>query len=257
MKKQHSISKYLHLTGLLLAVGWTQYSMAEEELSRFIDPDADIILRAATDILKNADTFSMQVDITYDEVLASGAKVERAREVLALVHRPGKFRGRIAEDTGVFRDVFYNGKKITIYDIENSVYGEIKVPATIDEALDTAMDVYGMHAPLADIITSDPYANFVENATLGVYVGPSFVEDIPTHHLFFSHEVVDVQLWIDDGGVPLIRKLVITYKDGESAPQFRAQFNDWDFVPDYPDSVYEFGQAKSAQKIDILELKRK
>ena len=238
-------------------MGWTQYSMAEDKFSRFIDPDADIILRAATDILKNADTFSVQVDANYDEVLASGAKLERAREILALVQRPGKIRTRVAEDTGAFRDVFYNGKKITIYDIENNFYGEFKVPPTIDAALDTAADDYGLHAPLADIITSDPYANFTEKASLGVYVGPSFVQETPTHHLFFSLEVVDVQLWIDDGGVPLIRKIVITYKDGESAPQFRAQFSDWNFVPDYPDSVYEFDAEKSAQKIDVLKLKRK
>ena len=231
--------------------------MAEEEPSRYIDPDADMILRSATDILKNADIFSVQVDVTYDEVLESWAKLERAREVLALVQRPGKFSARIAEDTGGFRDIFYNGKKITVHDIESNFYGEIKVPKTIDAALDKAVSKYNLNAPLADIITSDPYANFVENARLGVYVGPSFVGETPTHHLFFSHEVVDVQLWIDDGGVPLIRKIVITYKDGGSAPQFRAQFDGWDFVPDYPDSVYEFEEAKSAQKIDVLELKRK
>ena len=58
-----------------------------------------------------------------------------------------------------------------------------------------------------------------------------------------------MQLWIAQGDQPLPRRRVITYKDAEGQPQFRAQFSEWNLSPDAPDSPFAFTPSEGATKI--------
>jgi hypothetical protein len=43
---------------------------------------------------------------------------------------------------------------------------------------------------------------------------------------------VDFQVWIAQGSEPLPRRIVITYKDENGQPQFRADFSNWNLAPE-------------------------
>jgi hypothetical protein len=49
--------------------------------------------------------------------------------------------------------------------------------------------------------------------------------------LAFVEKDNDWQIWIENGPQSTPCKLVITYKNQPSQPQFRAVFSDWDFAP--------------------------
>ena len=48
---------------------------------------------------------------------------------------------------------------------------------------------------------------------------------------------------------PLIQRIVITYKEEEGQPQFRAQFLEWDMEPDDIEKKLNFTPPEGAEKV--------
>jgi hypothetical protein len=63
---------------------------------------------------------------------------------------------------------------------------------------------------------------------------------------------VDYQLWIAEGAQPLPLRAVLTYKNAEGHPQFRAQFTDWDLSPQIQADEFAFTPPAGARKIAFL-----
>ena len=72
---------------------------------------------------------------------------------------------------------------------------------------------------------------------------------IPAHHLAVRNETVDYQIWIAEGSQPLPIRVVLTYKNAEGQPQFRAQLLDWNLAPEVTESMFAFAPHQGAQKI--------
>ena len=73
-----------------------------------------------------------------------------------------------------------------------------------------------------------------------------------TDHVALRKPDVDIQLWITHGDKPLIRRVVVTYRDAPGQPQFRADLSDWNFSPDASDARFAFHAPKDAEKIPFL-----
>ena len=73
---------------------------------------------------------------------------------------------------------------------------------------------YGITLPLEDLLVSDPFREAARFLRGGMYFGKVFVAILgtPCHHIAFSTDVVDWQLWIEDGPRPFPRKARVTYK---------------------------------------------
>ena len=125
----------------------------------------------------------------------------------------------------------------------------------VDEALDTASERFGITLPLEDLIVSDPYASAIQKVVSGSDLGPVTVLGVPCEHLAFSQDVIDWQIWIEDGVKPVPRKLVITYKDEDGSPQYTAIFSDWDFQTKLPDFLFTFEPPAGASKVNVAEIK--
>jgi hypothetical protein len=133
-----------------------------------------------------------------------------------------------------------------------NLFGTVPVPDTIDKLLDAASDKFGIIFPLEDLLVNDPYASAMEGIKGGAYFGEVNVLGTPCRHIAFSTDTVDWQLWIQDGPNPLPRKLVITYKQEATAPQFTAIFSDWKLKSGLPDKTFVFTPPKGSAKIEIL-----
>jgi hypothetical protein len=84
------------------------------------------------------------------------------------------------------------------------------------------------------------------------YVERTAIDGTPVHRLAGRTETVDYQVWIAEGAQPLPLRVVLTYKNAEGQPQFRAQFADWDFSPEIQDAQFAFTPPEGAQKIAFL-----
>ena len=109
----------------------------------------------------------------------------------------------------------------------------------------------GIDLPLIDLAMSDPYANATAKVEQGKYFGIATVLGVPCHHLAFTQENVDWQVWIEDGPQPLIRKFVITHKNDPGAPEFTALITHWNLTDRIADSNFVFEQPKGVSKIEM------
>jgi hypothetical protein len=237
-------------------------SAAEKAGIAFVEPGARKALRIVNDYLKTAENFTVHIESVSDEIMEGGQRIQRAAIQDIAVRRPNRVKIRSVGDRGEVR-LWYDGRRISILDIldfnidpdevlgDNMTYSWVEVPDTIDAAFDFVDEEYSIAPPLIALARDNPLGNLNELATSGFYVGLHHVGDVKCHHLAYTTEGMDVQLWIENGLFPLLRKVVITYRDEPGSPQFTAYLTDWDFSPHLPDSVFKFFKPKSALLVPL------
>lgn len=220
-----------------------------------VDPEADVIMRRMGEYLAQAQFYSVSAEVWQDVNLSSGQRLQAGRTVEMQVRRPNRFHAEI-HSTRRNRGLFYDGKTLSLFDRGKSFYGTIPAPATVDEAIDMASDRFGISIPMEDLVISDPYGSAISTVTSGMYVGPVTVLGVACEHLAFTQGEVDWQIWIEQGAVPVPKKIVITYKDEEGSPEYTAIFSNWDFQTKLPDFVFSFEPPAGASKISVAEIKK-
>lgn len=219
-----------------------------------IEPRADALLKRMGDYLAQARSFAVSAEIWQDFRLGSGQQVQAGRTVELQVRRPDRLHAEV-RSTRRNRGIYYDGRSITLLNRVQNLYGTISVPGSLDEALETARERFGLAMPLEDLIASDPYRNAIGNVTSGIDVGPVTVLGVACEHLVFARGPVDWQIWIEAGAKPVPRKIVITYKDEGGSPQYTAIFSNWDFETRLPDFLFAFEVPAGAAKIDVAQIK--
>jgi hypothetical protein len=215
-----------------------------------IEPKAVEVLKQMCDYLKNLQQFSFQAEITEDVLLTSGQRIQYGRSVEAAVRRPDRFWAESVGDTDN-RQLFYDGKTITLMDRSKNFYTTIAAPPEIDAALEHGIQAFNLRAPLADLIYTKSYEYLTEGALSGFYVGLSKVQGVPCHHLAFREKDIDWQIWIEDSQTPVPRKFLITDKTAQGL-QFTAVFTKWNPSAQLENSLFTFVAPEKAEKIDIL-----
>ena len=216
-----------------------------------VEPRADEILRAMGAYLASADEFRFQAEISYDTFSSKGQEIQYGGRAGIAVRRPDRLHVEYDGDERRNR-VVYDGERIVLYHSGKNLYAATESDAGIDEAVDRVFEESGFSVPIADLVYADPYAVLNESVEAGFVVGRHAVDGTPCHHLAFSQQALDWQIWIEDGPRPVPRKLVITYKNEPGAPQYVARITDWDFQPRVPDGYFTFEPPLGAAEIEFL-----
>ena len=216
------------------------------------DPRADRLLRAMGDYLKAAKEFSFHAEIAFDDVQASGQKIQFGATNDISVRRPDRVYVNYEGDTARKR-FWYDGQTLTLYDGDHNVYATEKVPPSIDAALDYVSEQLGFNPPLSDFIYDDPGAVLRQDAISGSDMGETDVDGVTCQHLAFVEKNIDWQIWIETGKAYVPRKFVITYKTYPGAPQFIAVISDWDFTTPLSDSLFSADLPPDAELITFLK----
>jgi hypothetical protein len=246
MKPSQRISGLLGITLALL----TSCCCLSVQAQTNIAPRAERVLRAATDYLAQAPHFTLTAEVWREHVNEAGEKLQFSRTVRLDVQRPNKLHAEIRSHF-VDRGFWYDGKSLSILDRKQNLFSEAPLPATLDAALDTARDEFGIDLPLIDLAVSDPYTNATARVQTGRYYGITSVLGQDCHHLAFTQDNIDWQVWIEDGPHPLIRKFIITHKLEEGAPEVVALIRDWDFADRISESDFTFEPPRGATKVQM------
>ena len=216
----------------------------------FIDQKANSILRQMSDFLGSQDRLAFTGNQLIDAVLEDGQKLQYGRSGRLTLKRPDQLRVEFQGDD-IRRSVVYDGDTISMCDHKEGVYATTEGHETVDATLDYMSQELGVELPLADIIADSAFESLVTEATAGHYVGMHQVDGVECHHLAFTEPLVDWQIWIESGGRPVPRKLVITYKDTDSRPQFIGFLNDWEFTPPVTYDTFVFVPPDNAEEISF------
>ena len=217
-----------------------------------IEEAAKKSLHAMSEYLKASKSFSFHADIQYDDVLPSGQKIAFLAQSDISLRRPNGIQATQVSDTGA-RQLWFNGKQLTLLDPVRNTYAVEPVSGNTDQALDHMINQLHFTPPLSDFLYEDPAKALAKNAVHGFVVGSSEVNGVPCQHLAFVDKLIDWQLWIETGKMPLPRKLIITYKTLPSSPQFVATLSDWDFSTRLPDSLFQADIPANAIKLPFMK----
>ena len=220
-----------------------------------VDEEALAILKKATDYLTGLKQLHLKAYKEQDVVQDSGHKLQFSTSFEVFLKRPDRLVAFLRDDDGNQRRLWYDGKTVTMYDESEKVYGQIAVAETIDRMLDYLEIVIRYPLPLADLFYND-LSSLSGRARSGMYLGLSFVENVACDHLAFRGESVDWQFWVDRGKKPLIRKIVITYKELPGEPQLSARLSEWDVKPTLADALFQFSKPEGARQIEVIGSKR-
>jgi hypothetical protein len=209
---------------------------------------ADRLLKELSAYIGSAEQFTFHADITFDHVLPSGQKLQFSATEEVALKRP---RGLYVEWSGDLgdRQLWYDGKSITLYDPSTVFYASEAAPPEIDKMLDKLITQLDFSPPLSDFLYSDPYKTVRGNVQYGFDLGQNDVDGRSCRTLAFVEKDIDWQIWIENGPQLTPCKLVITYKTQPGQPQFTAVFSDWDFSPRIAEPVFTPELPSGTQKV--------
>ena len=230
------------LAAALVVCGWCAPSQAE------VDPKADALLRSMGDLLASTPAFRFTTDEHHERLRRNGERVTREFSRTATVRRPDRIRFDLQ---GKERDgsIYYDGKKLSFVGHESKLWAQTGVPPTIDEAMDYVAVRLGLPVPMADILYSSPYEALMGEGTSGTYEGTERLGAKSCHRLSFASDVVDYQVWVEDGERPLPCQLEMRYKLDAGTPTSRITFKDFDLSPSIDDSQFTFTPPPEYRRI--------
>ena len=218
-----------------------------------VDPAATQLLKRMTDYLDSLKQFSVHTQVTLEDLLASGQRIDIDVSANVAVSRPSKLR---AERKGeLFEQVFYyDGKTLTLYNRTDNVYGTEPAPATIEEMLRYASDSLGLIIPAADLVYHDAYPLLMEGVTSATVIGKTIIDGVTCNQLAFSRPDVDFQVWVADGKQPLPCKYVVTDTSTPALISISTVMSDWNVAPAAADASFNFVAPEGAMAISFLPL---
>jgi hypothetical protein len=211
---------------------------------------ADRLLKQMGTYIGSAEQFTFRAAITFDHVLPSGQKIQFTANESVALQRPDRLYVEWTGDLGD-RQFWYDGKKVTIYDSNTIFYGTDSAPPAIDGALDKLINQLNFTPPLVDFLYSDPYKSLRGAIQYGFSTGEAQINGRTCHGLAFVEKHIDWQIWIDTGPQLVPCKLVITYKNNQSLPQFSAVFSDWNFAPRIAPSLFTPDLPPASQAVSF------
>jgi hypothetical protein len=234
---------------LTAAPGHAQQSAATTSST---EDKARATLMNAAEFLAKAQRFSVKADISYDVIQDFGQKLEFGATRVITVTRPDRISMDIVDRDGTKRGFRFDGKQIAFFGVDEQVYATADKAGDVDAAFAYFTQDLQMPLPMGELFTNNlpkglqdrfREAYDVEEATLG---------GVPCDHLALRNDMADAQVWVTQGDKPLLHRMVITYKRENGQPEFRADFRDWNFAAEAPESVFTFTPAEGAARIQFV-----
>jgi hypothetical protein len=246
--KKHSIYRFFQI---VLVAGLVNIPVNAEtpEPGSEVGEQTKATLMNFARFLTSQKSFSYTAVMGYEAVQDSGLRLEFGATRKVTVNRPNRARIEAQRRDGGKRLVIIDGKQISVFDENEKVYATVPKEGTLTEIIDYFIDDLQMPLPLAELASDDLPEVLTERVTFGRTIGESIIAGILCDNLVLQNDEADVQLWIEKGKKPLLRRVVITYKNEPGEPQFWAQFIEWDLSPDVDDKQFTFQPPADANRI--------
>ncbi len=219
-----------------------------------VDPKAIAALQNMGRFLRDQQSFTVDLKSQTDYIIDNGQKVQLSAHGDVRVRRPDHLRAEVISDRKN-RRFFYDGKTFTIYSPRVGYYSTLDAPPTIIELADALQTRYGVELPLVDLFRWGSKEADFSQITSARYIGATMVDGVPVDQYAFRQPGVDWQIWIERGGNPLPRKLLLTTTDDPARPEFTLELS-WELDAKHDDGVFVFTPPKDASRIAIAEAER-
>ncbi len=202
--------------------------------------------------LRTLKAFQVVANVTTDEVLVDGQRIQLSSRVDMVAHAPNKLRAETTSDRKQ-RTFFYDGTTFSLWARRSNYYASVAAPPTTGELLTVLEDKYGLDFPLIDLFRWGKSRSDITDLTSALDIGPSQVEGVTCQQYAFRQAGLDWQIWIQQGEYPLPRKLILTTLTDEARPQSSVVYT-WNLAPSYNDATFAFKPPADAKRIVLAEM---
>jgi len=222
---------------------------AAAEPAAIRDPQTLAALDKMGAALRKLSSFEVRTDTTEERVLTTGQKIQYGGYAEVKAQMPSKLRVDRINDRQA-RNLYFDGKDLTIYSPRVGFYGSVPATGTIREAAAAVAANYDIETPLADLFAWGEDPALAAKVTSAFYVGAETVNGNACDQYAMRQPDVDWQIWIRQKGEALPCKLIITSTDDPSMPQYSAVYT-WIPQKAHAASVFTFAPPKGSQKIPL------
>lgn len=220
------------------------------------DNEAISILKAMSDYVSSQQNIAFSFDSDIEVITSELEKIQFTNSGEALLKRPDKMRAR---RTGGYSEValFFDGTTVNIFGESINSYAQFNGPTTVEELIAALRSGHGVALPAADLLLTNAYDTLVADVLEAKYMGHGIIDGRECEHLAFRNFDTDWQLWVETGDRPIPRKMVITSKTVNSAPQYTVRIKDWKTGIEPAPDAFAFSPPDSAKKLDphaLMEL---
>jgi hypothetical protein len=202
------------------------------------DPEAVAIVDRLAAFYQAAKAFS--VTATTQVLRGPGVNVEGRRTYSLLVQKPDKMTAELKGGEQTVRMVV-DGKTLSMLTSPPNEYRQAPAPASLGPFLQK------MAPGLDTLVAADPKAKIMEEVTKLTIVGEDTVDDAECVRLRFEQPDATVDLLVQKGGEPLMRRLILKTADNSTLIQF--DLRDWKIDPKLEGDPFHFQPPPDAKKV--------
>jgi hypothetical protein len=188
--------------------------------------DAKAILKSMADYVGGQQTIELTFDSDIEVITPELEKIQFTNSGEALLRRPDKLR---AHRVGGYADValVYDGKVVSVLGKHINAYAQFEGPGSVDQLIEALRAGHGVALPGADLLLTNAYEALAAGVLEAKHIGRGVVDGVECEHLVFRNKDTDWQLWVQVGDRAIPRKMVITSKTVNSAPQYTLRVKTW------------------------------
>jgi len=219
-----------------------------------LEPVAMNALRAMSNRLASATSFSFTAHIMREEPGTNGQMLDFFRNIRVQAQRPNRLRMEIQSDTTDV-DFWYDGRNLTLMPASAKIYTTMAAEPTLDATLTMLKDKVQTHTPLIPFLRSDPYSILSDGLESAHQIGVVNDGNEQYLHLAFTEAEADWQLWLSGPNQILPRRLAVIYKNIEGQPRVSIDFSNWNLNAEIPSSAFVFQKPAGASAASWEALK--
>lgn len=231
-------------------------------------PDARVedLLRRMTTFYTDLGAWSTRARST-TTATGEGLRAEMAAEYDIAVERPNRAAMVFLKGFNGLSSVS-DGKTVTTYVAFLKQYAETPASGALEEVL--RADVAGAlgaatpGALLADLAGQESFQRLTEDVTASRWVGSEAVDGTPCQHVSLTRAGVEWDLWIQEGGTPLVRRSLARLAPSDEVPMLgplsslgdsrvtiQCDYTDWSLNPTFAPDRFAFVPPPGAQRMDL------
>lgn len=215
------------------------------------DKKAMEVLNQMAAYTSSIDKLEIEAQVFADTSLGAGLVISEPAEVSIRIDRPGSMHLRRFDGVNTNMVYIHEGQ-LTVFGTEKNFYARAKVPENVQDAMQFALNEFDLETPLADFFFADSMLALMSDQDTILYLtDKSRVSGVDCHHIAIRGELIDLQIWVQEGDQPLARKMSMTMKWDGGSPRSTA-FLDWMGVEEHDPEIFEFNPPEGAQEIEFL-----
>jgi hypothetical protein len=218
-----------------------------------LDPKAVEICKKAGDLYKHAKTF--HADGALDaKIDANGQQIDINATLAFDFERPNRVAIKVVVkgDPQEGLDFISDGKKLTTYRRKIEQYVQEDAPKDVG-GLGLAVLKLGVRSPgilLPNVLHADPGASLLDGVHTCSYVGIDKVDGAPAHHMKFSQDQFDWEMWVAAEGKPLILRMTRSAEIPGGKVNTIENYKNWTIDGPAGKDAFTFSPPKGTTKVD-------